>query len=102
MLFYLAGPYKLLTLSLQKATMAWYAFSLAILITYDRLINSNFVYFSPTKASIAASLIFVLDKKTDLVSAPHALVYFGICIFFVYFKVFYTALFLSILFVPYL
>ncbi|XP_042236558.1 LOW QUALITY PROTEIN: trimeric intracellular cation channel type 1B.1-like, partial [Homarus americanus] len=41
----------------------------------------------PTKASIAAALIFVLDKKTDLISAPHALVYFGICIFFVYFKV---------------
>ncbi|KAK7045752.1 Trimeric intracellular cation channel type B, partial [Halocaridina rubra] len=40
----------------------------------------------PTKASIAAGLIFVLDKKTDLISAPHALVYFGICIFFVYFK----------------
>ncbi|MCL4133680.1 UNVERIFIED_CONTAM: hypothetical protein GTU68_065028 [Idotea baltica] len=40
----------------------------------------------PTKASIAAALIFVLDKKTDLISAPHALVYFAICIFFVYFK----------------
>jgi len=40
----------------------------------------------PTKASIAAAIIFVLDKKTDLISAPHALVYFGICIFFVYFK----------------
>ncbi|KAB7504219.1 Trimeric intracellular cation channel type B-B [Armadillidium nasatum] len=39
-----------------------------------------------TKASIAAGLIFVLDKKTDFISAPHALVYFGICIFFVYFK----------------
>merc|ERR1712180_400036 len=40
----------------------------------------------PTKASIAAAIIFVLDKKTDLISAPHALVYFGICIFFAYFK----------------
>lgn len=43
--------------------------------------------FSPTKACIVASIIFVLDKKTDLISAPHALVYFGIVIFFVYFKV---------------
>jgi hypothetical protein len=43
--------------------------------------------FSPTKACIVASVIFVLDKKTDLISAPHALVYFGIVIFFVYFKV---------------
>ncbi|KYQ46241.1 Trimeric intracellular cation channel type B, partial [Trachymyrmex zeteki] len=40
----------------------------------------------PTKASMVASIIFVLDKKTDLISAPHALVYFGIVIFFVYFK----------------
>ncbi|XKL59408.1 hypothetical protein PGB90_000424 [Kerria lacca] len=40
----------------------------------------------PTKACIVASVIFVLDLKTDLISAPHALVYFGIVIFFVYFK----------------
>jgi hypothetical protein len=33
-----------------------------------------------------AAAIFVLDKKTDLISAPHALVYLGIVIFFVYFK----------------
>lgn len=33
-----------------------------------------------------ASIIFVLDKKTDLISAPHALVYLGIVIFLVYFK----------------
>lgn len=46
-----------------------------------------FCLFSPTKACIVASIIFVLDKKTDLISAPHALVYFGIVIFFVYFKV---------------
>ncbi|EEB19853.1 conserved hypothetical protein [Pediculus humanus corporis] len=39
-----------------------------------------------TKACLVASVIFVLDKKTDLISAPHALVYFGIVIFFVYFK----------------
>ncbi|KAG8237639.1 hypothetical protein J437_LFUL013617 [Ladona fulva] len=40
----------------------------------------------PTKACLVASVIFVLDKKTDVISAPHALVYFGIVIFFVYFK----------------
>ncbi|XP_037936232.1 trimeric intracellular cation channel type 1B.1-like [Teleopsis dalmanni] len=39
-----------------------------------------------TKASLVASIIFVLDKKTDWISAPHALVYFGIVIFLVYFK----------------
>ena len=41
---------------------------------------------SSTKASLLAAFIFVLDKKTDLISAPHALVYFGVVIFFVYFK----------------
>lgn len=40
----------------------------------------------PTKASIVASIIFIIDKKTDWISVPHALVYFGIVIFFVYFK----------------
>lgn len=44
------------------------------------------VSFSYTKASLLASIIFVLDKKTDWISAPHALVYFGIVIFLVYFK----------------
>ncbi|KAH9404069.1 Trimeric intracellular cation channel type B [Tyrophagus putrescentiae] len=39
-----------------------------------------------TKASIGASIIFILDKKTDLISAPHSLVYLGIVIFFIYFK----------------
>lgn len=39
-----------------------------------------------TKASLIASIIFVLDKKTDWISAPHALVYLGIVIFLVYFK----------------
>ena len=33
-----------------------------------------------------AAFIFVVDKKTDLISAPHALVYFAVVIFFVYFK----------------
>jgi TRIC channel len=42
--------------------------------------------FSYTKASVVAAIIFVLDKKSDLISAPHALVYFGIVIFLVYFK----------------
>ena len=44
------------------------------------------LHFSSTKASLLAAFVFVIDKKTDLISAPHALVYFGIVIFFVYFK----------------
>merc|ERR1712080_52467 len=32
------------------------------------------------------AFIVVIDKKTDLISAPHALAYFAVVIFFVYFK----------------
>ncbi|XP_037556900.1 trimeric intracellular cation channel type 1B.1 [Dermacentor silvarum] len=39
-----------------------------------------------TKACLVASVIFVLDKKTEFVSAPHALVYLGIVVFLLYFK----------------
>ncbi|KPL97207.1 trimeric intracellular cation channel type A-like protein [Sarcoptes scabiei] len=39
-----------------------------------------------TKASIGASVVFVLDKKTDWISAPPSLVYLGVVIFFIYFK----------------
>jgi len=41
----------------------------------------------PTKACIGASIIFLLDKKTEFISAPHSLLYFGIVVFFVYFKI---------------
>lgn len=41
---------------------------------------------SATKACLVASVIFVLDKKTEYVSAPHALVYLGIVVFLLYFK----------------
>ncbi|KAG0410680.1 hypothetical protein HPB47_012203 [Ixodes persulcatus] len=41
---------------------------------------------SPTKACIVAAVIFVLDKKTEFISAPHALVYLGIVVFLLYFK----------------
>jgi len=40
----------------------------------------------PSKACIAASFIFVLDKKTDIIAAPAQLTYFGVVIFLVYFK----------------
>lgn len=40
----------------------------------------------PTKACIVAAVIFVLDKKTEFISAPHALVYLGIVVFLLYFK----------------
>lgn len=39
-----------------------------------------------TKACIAASIIFVLEKRSGYISAPHELVYFGVVGFFVYFK----------------
>lgn len=39
-----------------------------------------------TKASIAASILFLVDKKTDLLSAPHALVYSVVVFVLIYFK----------------
>jgi len=39
-----------------------------------------------TKACVVASILIVVDKKTDLISFPHSLVYFGIVIFFLYLK----------------
>ena len=52
----------------------------SILLTFDYL-------FSATKASVVASAVFVLHKKTDLISAPASCVHLIIIIFFVYFKI---------------
>ncbi|XP_067677956.1 trimeric intracellular cation channel type 1B.1-like [Haliotis asinina] len=38
-----------------------------------------------TKASAVASLVFLLERQ-GLISVPHPLVYFGVVIFFIYFK----------------
>ena len=38
-----------------------------------------------TKGSLAATIIFILEKK-GLIDAPHAVIYFGVVIFFVYFR----------------
>jgi len=54
-----------------------------------------------TKASLLGALVFVIDKKTDLISAPHALVYFGIVLFFVYFKLSSLLLGITDPFVPF-
>merc|ERR1719408_571335 len=54
-----------------------------------------------TKASMLAAFIFVVDKKTDLISAPHALVYFAVVIFFVYFKLSSLLLGITDPFVPF-
>ena len=48
--------------------------------------NNIFVYSSASKSSAVASAIFVLHKKTDLISAPASCVHLIIIIFFVYFK----------------
>ena len=42
--------------------------------------------FSASKSSAVAAAIFVLHKKTDLISAPASCVHLIIIIFFVYFK----------------
>ena len=63
-------------------------FDIDIQLIYSTLISFWLIFdiSSSTKASLLAAFIFVVDKKTDLISAPHALVYFGVVIFFVYFK----------------
>ena len=43
-------------------------------------------FYSATKSSAVAAGIFVLHKKTDLISAPASCVHLIIIIFFVYFK----------------
>ncbi|CAG0919355.1 unnamed protein product [Notodromas monacha] len=41
---------------------------------------------APTKLSALAAAIFLVKEKTELISAPHHVVYFGIMVFLVYFK----------------
>ena len=46
----------------------------------------SFLFFnSYTKACLVASIIFVLER-TAVIVAPHAVIYFWVVIFFVYFK----------------
>ncbi|XP_055351297.1 trimeric intracellular cation channel type 1B.1-like [Paramacrobiotus metropolitanus] len=40
----------------------------------------------PTKACLAASVLFVVEAETEWITAPHSMVYLGVVIFFVYFK----------------
>ena len=50
------------------------------------LLTKLFANFSASKSSAVAAAIFVLHKKTDLISAPASCVHLIIIIFFVYFK----------------
>ena len=43
--------------------------------------------FSASKSSAVAALLFVVHKKTDLISAPTSCVHLIIILFFVYFKI---------------
>ncbi len=49
--------------------------------------DDQFFFLSATKSSIVAAALFVLHKKTDLISAPASCVHLSVIIFFVYFKV---------------
>ena len=44
-----------------------------------------YIVFSVTKGSLAAAILFILEKK-GYIEAPHVLVYFGVVVFFVYFR----------------
>ncbi|VDP04667.1 unnamed protein product [Soboliphyme baturini] len=50
--------------------------------TTNELLRPTFT----TKACLAASLIFVVEKKTNLFAAPHEFVYFAVVVFLIYFK----------------
>lgn len=53
----------------------------------------TFLFCSTTKASLVAAIIFTLEKY-HFIAAPHVMIYFGVVIFFVYFKL--SSLFLGI------
>lgn len=50
-------------------------------------------FFSATKACLVASIVFLMERL-NYIQAPHPLIYFGVVIFFVYFKL--SALLLGI------
>jgi hypothetical protein len=47
----------------------------------NEILQPSFV----TKGSLAAAIVFILERK-GLIEAPHAIIYFGVVIFFVYFR----------------
>jgi len=47
----------------------------------NEILQPSFV----TKGSLAAAIVFILEKK-GFIDAPHAVIYFGVVIFFVYFR----------------
>jgi len=54
-----------------------------------------------TKACLLASLIYVIDKQSDIITAPASIVHFGIVLFFVYFKLSSMLLGITDPFVPF-
>lgn len=63
------------------------------LITTYCIVSSLFI--------IIASVIFIIEKKTELITAPHAIVYLGIVICFIYFKLSSMLLAISDPFLPF-
>jgi hypothetical protein len=49
--------------------------------TTHEILQPSFV----TKGSLAAAIVFILERK-GFIEAPHVLIYFGVVIFFVYFR----------------
>jgi hypothetical protein len=49
---------------------------------HNELLRPSFA----SKACVAASILFVIEKQTAYVAAPHDLVYLAVVAFFVYFK----------------
>lgn len=58
-----------------------------LFVAVDIYFISTFAFLSsPTKACLAAAVVFVLEDQTSWITAPHSVVYLAVVIFFVYFK----------------
>jgi len=79
-----------------------------IMKSFDRLVRGIWTpgknevlqpSFYATKASVVAAIVF-LCERLSLIAVPHALIYFGVVLFFVYFKVSSVVLGISDPFIP--
>ena len=51
----------------------------------DICVMSVTFFYSVSKGCVTASIVFLLERK-GLIQAPHAVIYFGVAIFFIYFR----------------
>lgn len=69
--------------------------------TWSPNINELLTPSFATKTSIIAAVVFTLDRRTDVIDVPSALVYLGVVIFLVYFRLAMILLHIGDPFVPF-